>query len=90
MRSGEVRWGQVRWGEEKIEVEGIRHLTDDEQVEAITLQEVIETLEGMDPGKSTRPGDTPAKIFKRFAKYLAQPITLMINQAIKNGVWPDF
>ena len=38
-----------------------------DQVPQITLQEVIETLEGMDPGKSTRPGDTPAKIFKRFA-----------------------
>ena len=61
-----------------------------DQVPQITLQEVIETLEGMDPGKSTRPGDTPAKIFKWFAKYLAQPISLMINQAIRNGVWPDF
>ena len=61
-----------------------------DQVPVVTVAEVIEILKGMDSNKSTRPGDIPVKIFKRFATQLAQPISNMINQAIVTGVWPDF
>ena len=61
-----------------------------DEVPKVTVKDIKEILEGMDPNKSTRPGDIPAKIFKRFARYLAEPITFMINQAIVTGVWPDF
>ena len=32
----------------------------------------------------------PAKIFKTFASFLCGPLTTIINNCIKSGVWPDY
>merc|ERR1711888_83831 len=43
----------------------------------------------MDPKKSNVIGDIPAKIIKKFACFLALPISNVINSSIREGVWPD-
>ena len=37
---------------------------------------------------STKEGDTPAKIFKIFAAYLAEPMTSILNCSIKTCQYP--
>ena len=44
----------------------------------------------MNINKSTRNTDIPAKILKRFANKIYKPLTLLINSAVKKGIWPDF
>ena len=39
--------------------------------------------------KSTSPGDIPAKLIKSGAKYLAVPLSDVINTAIRLGQWPN-
>ena len=38
---------------------------------------------------STREGDAPAKLYKLFAAYLAEPLTSILNCSIKTGQYPD-
>ena len=108
--------------EEVIEVDDIRHLSDNNQAELIadrfaevsceyqplnrdeiifphfnsmdipvlSESDVLQVLFDMDCSKATRQSDIPAKIFKRFAKVLHKPLTSVINDAIKQGYWPDF
>ena len=37
---------------------------------------------------STRKGDVPAKLFKIFAAYIAEPLTNIFNRSIKSGDYP--
>ena len=39
--------------------------------------------------KATVNGDVHAKVLKYLAYELAEPLTLIINTAIRNGQWPD-
>ena len=63
---------------------------EDKDVPVISTQEVKEILEGMDTNKSCRKTDVPPKIFKTFANVLCRPLTQIINNCIKSGVWPDY
>ena len=38
---------------------------------------------------STREGDAPAKLYKIFAAYLAEPLTSILNCSIKTGQYPE-
>ena len=108
--------------DERVDVESLRHLSDEIQAEEIankfaevsnefeTLDrnkvdipsftvkdipvvsenEVLETLENLKVNKSERKNDIPAKIFKHFSKYLYRIITVLINECIMKGCWPNF
>ena len=54
-----------------------------------TTKEVESVMKEMDPNKSNVTGDIPAKILKKFACFLALPISNVINSSIREGVWPD-
>lgn len=56
----------------------------------ISEKEVLETLNDLNPNKSESKDDVPAKILKRFSKFLSKPLTILVNKAIKEGYWPDF
>ena len=43
----------------------------------------------MRTNRSCIQGDVPAKIFKTFAAYLAEPLTDIINCSIRTGQYPD-
>ena len=42
----------------------------------------------MDTTKSNVPGDVPAIIIKKFAAYLADPFTHILNTSIQRGEYP--
>ena len=44
----------------------------------------------MDTNKSCRKTDVPAKVLKSFAKLLCWPLTVIINNCIQSGTWPDY
>ena len=39
--------------------------------------------------KSTRKTDIPAKILKHFADKICEPLSMIINNCIQQGIWPD-
>ena len=59
-------------------------------VPKFTEKEVLEALMDLDSSKSTRSTDVPAKVLKRFAQKLHKPLTILINDAVEKGCWPDF
>ena len=46
-------------------------------------------LSRLETNKATVKNDIPAKIIKRFAAYLAEPFTNILNTAIRRGEYPD-
>ena len=66
----------------------IPHFTKDD-ILVISVTEVEEILKNLNTNKSVRKNDVPPKIFKYFHRYLAQPLTSLINNALEKGVWPD-
>ena len=60
------------------------------EIPIFTEIEVLEVLNDLDTSKSTRNTDIPARILKRFAMRIHKPLTLLINIAVQQGVWPDF
>ena len=54
-----------------------------------TAAEVWKKLASLKVKKSTIKGDIPAKIFKVFAAYLAEPLAIILNCSIRNGEYPD-
>ena len=46
-------------------------------------------LAQMKTNKSTVAGDFPAKLSKRFAAYIAEPLTDIINTSIRDGQYPE-
>ena len=63
---------------------------NDQDIPNISEKEVIETLESLKVNKSERKNDIPAKIFKHFSKYLYKILTVLINECIRKGCWPNF
>ena len=106
---------------EKIIVDEVSHLSDQEQCERIADEfsevpnlfsplhtediavpyfsasdipqfkesQVWKKLAEMKTNKSNIDGDVPAKVFKIFAAYVAQPLTDILNCCIKTGKYPD-
>ena len=62
---------------------------DEKDVLKISNEEVLRAIKDLKPNKSVRSTDIPPKIFKHFASILSKPITVIINKAIRDGVWPD-
>merc|ERR1711860_99160 len=60
-----------------------------EDIPVISEQRVLEVLENLNVSKSTRKSDIPARILKRFAKRICGPLTMIINNCICQGIWPD-
>ena len=56
----------------------------------VSESEVLEVLKSMDTNKAVPGNDVSTKIFKAFAEQLCGPITMLINEAIVTGYWPDF
>ena len=61
----------------------------EKDIPKFTEKEVIVVIESLAINKSVRKNDVPAKILKHFAKYLGKPLSMIINNAISNGIWPD-
>ena len=59
------------------------------EIPQFTEAQVWKKLTGIKINTSTREGDAPAKIFKIFAAYLAEPMTSILNCSIKTGQYPD-
>ena len=51
--------------------------------------QVWKQLTKMKTNKSSIEGDLPAKLFKTFAAYFADPLTDIINTSIRRGEYPD-
>ena len=62
---------------------------EEKDIPQFTVREVEDVLKEMDSKKSSVNGDIPAKIFKKFAVFLALPISDLINSSIREGIWPD-
>ena len=58
-------------------------------IPVVTEEEVEKELASMDTNKSNVEGDIPAKVLKHFSKFLAKPVTNVINSMIQQGCWPD-
>ena len=63
---------------------------EEKDVPVVSTHEVKEILENMNVNKSCRKTDVPARIFKTFANILCVPLTKIINNCIRSGVWPDY
>ena len=60
------------------------------EIPSFTESEVLNVLQNMNINKLTRNTDIPAKMLKIFARKIYKPLTLLINSAVKKGIWPDF
>ena len=59
------------------------------EIPQFTEYEVRSILNQIDENKSNVTDDFPAKLFKKFGRFLAKPIQNLINCSIKQGKWPD-
>merc|ERR1712155_2492 len=62
---------------------------EEKDILKICNDEVLQAIKNLKANKSVRTTDVPPKIFKHFASILCKPITVIINKAIRDGVWPD-
>ena len=62
----------------------------EEDVLQVSESEVLEVLRSMDATKAVPKNDVSTKIFKTFSEQLCGPITMLINEAIITGYWPEF
>ena len=62
---------------------------DPNQIPQFQPSQVWFALNRLDMNKSTVPGDVPAKLIKRFATYLAGPLTDVLNTSMCRGEYPD-
>ena len=69
-----------------IKLPGVRQ----EDVLQVSESEVLEVLKSMDTSKAVPKNDVSTKIFKTFAEQLCAPITMLVNEAIMTGYWPEF
>ena len=65
-------------------------IVKDEAVLQVSEAEVLEVLKSMDTSKAVPRDDVSTKVFKTFAEQLCAPITMLVNEAILTGCWPDF
>ena len=61
-----------------------------DDIPRVSESEVKEVLENLKTNKSERKTDIPSKVFKKFSQYLSKPLSLLINNAIVMGHWPEF
>ena len=61
-----------------------------DDIPRVSEAEVKEVLENLKTNKSERKTDIPSKVFKKFSQYLSKPLSLLINNAIEMGHWPEF
>ena len=62
---------------------------DPNQIPQFHASQVWFALSRLDANKSTVPGDVPAKLIKRFAAYLAEPLTDIFNSSLSRGEYPE-
>ena len=55
----------------------------------VSQSKVRSALKRLKTNKATVKGDIPARVTKFLADELTEPLTVIINTAIKNGEWPD-
>ena len=60
-----------------------------EDVPVVSEELVLEVLQNLNVSKATRKNDIPAKILKQFARQISKPLTVIINNCIMQGVWPE-
>ena len=60
-----------------------------DDIPVIREADVLEVLKGLNVSKSTRKTDIPAKILKHFAAKICGPLSWIINNCLKQGIWPD-
>ena len=60
-----------------------------EETPVVSDENVSEALKSLNAAKSTRKNDIPAKVLKRIAPVITKPLTLIINNCLQQGVWPD-
>ena len=61
----------------------------DEDVPVISSKMVLEVLKDLNVSKSTRKTDIPARVLKHFADKICEPLSMIINACIQQGIWPD-
>ena len=59
------------------------------QIPQFQPSQVWFALSRLDVNNSTVPGDVPAKLIKRFAAYLAEPLTDVLNTSLRRGEYPN-
>ena len=59
------------------------------EIPQFTEAQVWKKLACIKINTSTRDGDAPAKLYKTFAAYLADPLANILNCSIKTGQYPD-
>ena len=55
----------------------------------ITEQEVLRTLNSLDPNKSTGPDGIPVKLLKLIALLISEPLAKLFNKSLAVGIFPD-
>ena len=58
-------------------------------IPVISEGKVLGVLKDLDSSKSTRKSDIPAKILKHFSARISKPLTVIVNNCIRQGVWPE-
>ena len=61
---------------------------DNSSIPYLKEKEVEAYMKEINTKPSTPPGDIPAHIVKRFAKYISRPLTYILNTCLKRGEWP--
>ena len=59
------------------------------QIPSIEPHTIYEKIKEMTIPDSTVPGDFPPRIWKEFSLYLADPVSVIANQILSTGQWPD-
>ena len=67
----------------------LNHDFDVNTVPQVTQSKVRKILGTLKINKATVKDDVPAKVLKYIADEIAEPLTIIINTAIKKGQWPD-
>ena len=60
-----------------------------EDIPLFNEENVSEAIRSLNGAKSTRKNDIPVKVLKRIAPGIIKPLTLIINNCLQQGVWPD-
>ena len=75
---------------DKINTEALKLNTENptKPMPQISPEELYEILDKIKTNKSTIINDIPAKIIKEFAVDLAEPLSFLINNIMRNGQYP--
>ena len=59
------------------------------EIITISEQEVLRTLNSLDPNKSTGPDGIPIKLLKLIALLIAKPLAQLFNKSLESGKFPN-